>query len=56
MLNTELRKRFHPYALNGRTAAEKLNWMFQHITERRNSHVALLSQGRTAKQLFADHR
>ena len=25
---------FHTYKLNGRTAAEMLNWMFSHITER----------------------
>jgi hypothetical protein len=25
----------HRYALNGRTAAEKLNWMFKHILKRR---------------------
>jgi hypothetical protein len=25
---------FHRYNLNGRTTAEKLNWMFKHIAER----------------------
>lgn len=26
---------FHTYTLNGRTIAKKLNWMFNHITDRR---------------------
>lgn len=26
----------HTYALNGVTAAEKFNWMFKHITDRRS--------------------
>ncbi len=25
---------FHTYALGGRTTAERLNWMFKHITQR----------------------